>query len=110
MDLISNKVAYLKGLAEGFGYTIDDNNQKVILGIIDCLGLVADEIDMLNEDFHNLENYVELVDEDLAEFESMLDDEDYDYDDWGDVDWDSDFDDDYDFEEIDEDEVEDEDE
>lgn len=105
MDLISNKVAYLKGLAEGFGYTTDDNNQKVILEIIDCLGFIADEIEILNEDFHNLENYVELVDEDLSEFESMLDDSDADYNDWDSVDWDNDYD-NYDFEEIDEDEDE----
>lgn len=110
--MINKKVSYLKGLAEGYGLKGEKNNvEKIILEMLDCLEDIADEIDFINSDFERLEDYVEMVDDDLAELESYFDDDDCcccDDDDcccccddeWDDFDWDEDDE----FEEIDIDE------
>lgn len=105
--MINKKVSYLKGLAEGYGLKGDKNNvEKIILEMLDCLEDIADEIDFLNSDFERLEDYVEMVDDDLAELESYFNDDDDcccccdDDDEWDDFDWDEDDE----FEEIDIDE------
>lgn len=82
MQDITKKVAYLKGLAEG--YKLDKSNEEhnLILGIIDCLDLISDEINFLESDFERLEEYVDMVDDDLSEIEMLLEDDedDFDYD------------------------------
>lgn len=99
--MITKKVSYLKGLAEGYGLNGEGNHlEKIVVEILDCLEDIADEIEFLNSDFERLEDYVEMVDDDLAELESYLDedDDDFDYDDiddWDDFDWDEEDYDDY---------------
>ena len=52
---------------------------------------MANEVDFLNSDFQSLENYVEMLDDDLAELEMMFEDDDDYYfdedDDWDDLNW-----------------------
>ena len=88
-DLVK-KVAYLKGLAEGFKLDESKDENKLLFGILDCLEMVSDEINILQTDFNQLEEYVNMVDDDFDD-----DDDSYaDYsDDWLD-DWDEDQDDD----------------
>ncbi|MDO5717266.1 MAG: hypothetical protein Q4Q17_05645, partial [Tissierellia bacterium] len=74
MDLISKKVSYLKGLAEGYGFDGEkDNMQNIVLSILDCLDLMAEEINFIDSDFERLEQFVEMVDEDLHELEMIFD-------------------------------------
>ena len=77
---IKEKVAYLKGLAEGLKVDENEANGKLIAAIIDVLGDMADEIEALSENAEYLENYVEELDEDLGMVEEDLycgeDDED----------------------------------
>ena len=99
---IKEKVAYIKGLAEGLGLDENDKNGKVLAAIIDLLSDMAEEIDAIEENEEYLESYVEELDEDLGMVEEDLycgeDDED-------------DFDEDeFEEEELDEEEDEDEDE
>ena len=90
------KVSYLKGIAEGYGLTGEDSKlEKIALEMLDCMEDMANEIDFLNSDFQSLENYVEMLDDDLAELEMLFeDDDDYcfdeDDDDWDDLNWDED--------------------
>ena len=61
---ISEKVAYIKGLAEGLN--VDD---KVVNAILDVLADIAKAVNGLKEDTEYLENYIEEVDEDLGALE-----------------------------------------
>lgn len=86
------KVSYLKGLAEGYGLTGEESKlEKIVLEMLDCMEDMANEVDFLNSDFQSLENYVEMLDDDLAELEMMFEDDDDYYfdedDDWDDLSW-----------------------
>lgn len=101
------KVSYLKGLAEGMEIEAGSKEGKMILHIIDALEEFADAISELNDDQSDLEEYVDYMDEDLADVEERIfgsDDEDYDDEDYDDFEYDNDDDD----EDEDEDEEEDE--
>ncbi len=68
---VSEKVAYIKGLAENANFT-DEAKDKVVKAIIDVLEDIADSIGEINEQ-------LDAVDEDLAALEEdFYDDEDYD--------------------------------
>jgi len=90
---IKERVAYLKGLADGADLNSAENG-KLILAIIDTLGDMADEIEELNENALDIGEELDALSDDLAEVEEFLLDDDYDIDD---DDFDFDFDeDDYD--------------
>lgn len=91
---ISEKVAYLKGLAEGLNLDVDKSKEgkliSVMIGILEEIGLsiedleentqaLGEEIDVLSDDLSDVEDVVFDEDEDEDE-----DDEDYD-DDWFEV-------------------------
>ena len=61
---ISEKVAYIKGLAEGLSV-----NDKVVNAILDVLGDIAKEVASLKEDTEYLDSYIEEIDEDLGALE-----------------------------------------
>lgn len=105
MDFLVQKVSYLKGLAEGLGIEENSKEGKLLLHIVDTLEDFADVLADTIEDQMDLEEYVNFIDEDLADIEDDIYGEEYDEDDF-----DFDFDDDdcccdfEDFEEEDEDE------
>ena len=66
---ISEKVAYIKGLAEGLSLDEKTAEGKVLAAIIDVLGDVASAIAGLKEDTEYLDAYVEELDEDLGALE-----------------------------------------
>ena len=108
MIYLTEKVAYLRGLAEGLGIEDSSKEGKMILHIVDALEEFADVLDETLENQMELEEYVNFMDEDLADLEEDIygiDDEYYDEDDF-DFD-DFDFDDFYDDENDDEEEEED---
>ena len=72
---IKEKVAYIKGLAEGFKIDENDTNGKLLAAIIDVLGDIAEDIEDLTENAEYLESYVEELDEDLGSVEELLYDE-----------------------------------
>lgn len=75
MDLIA-KVAYLKGLAEGAGLTEDSKKGKVLAEMISLMEEMAYTVEAISDDQEELFDYVESIDEDLAEVEELLFDED----------------------------------
>ena len=76
---VSEKVAYIKGLAENANFD-DSAKDKVVKAIIDVLEDIADSIGEINEQ-------LDAVDEDLAVLEEdFYEDEDYDDDDFDDDD------------------------
>ena len=89
---ISEKSAYLKGLADGLDYDRDSAVGKLIAALIDLTGELAtavDEIDTaideIDSDLEELNDYIEEVVEDLGDVEEFIfdidDDDDGEYDD-----------------------------
>lgn len=69
---LNEKVSYLRGLMEGMALTEDTNEGKLFTHIIDVLDEMAQAIAELETVQAEMEEYVETVDEDLADIESML--------------------------------------
>jgi len=81
MSNLSDRVAYLKGLAEGMEIAEDSKLGKLVVAMIDVLGETAEEIKRLESKHEELDEYVDSIDEDLAEVEEILFDEEDDDDD-----------------------------
>ena len=78
---ISEKVAYLKGLAEGLALDTESKEGKLIAAIIDVLGDMSERFEDIEEDLADVEDGLDAVSDDLSEVEEALyelDDEDED--------------------------------
>ena len=69
---ILEKVAYLKGLAEGLGLDTEKREGKLLSVIIDVLEDMALEIRDMQEEQADLEEGLDAVSDDLGEVESYL--------------------------------------
>ena len=72
MSQITDRAAYLKGLAEGLGVNTDSKEGKLLLALVDAYALVAEKMEQSEEAHKELEEYVEDIDEDLSEMENAL--------------------------------------
>lgn len=72
MSNIKQRIAYLQGLAQGLD--IDDNTKegRVLTGIIGVLEEMAEQIDDIETEQIDLEDYVESIDEDLFDLEGNV--------------------------------------
>ena len=77
----SEKVAYVKGLAEGLGYDDTSKEGKILAAILDILEDVAHDIEDLEENAWDLGEAIDQVSDDLSDLEDIVYDEDYDDDD-----------------------------
>ena len=75
---ISEKVAYLKGLAEGMKVDEATNEGKLLLAIIDVLNDMAEEFADVEDEIVDLEDGLDAVSDDLNDLEKFLYDEDND--------------------------------
>jgi DNA-directed RNA polymerase subunit RPC12/RpoP len=66
---IGEKVAYLKGLAEGIEISSDTKEGKLLTGILDILTDMAESLKDLEEEQENFSVYAEELDEDLGTLE-----------------------------------------
>lgn len=80
MSYISEKVAYLDGLAEGLGIE-DDKHGKLLRGIIDALGAIAEELEEQNESLDDLSDCVDELYDEIDELDECVYGEDDDEDD-----------------------------
>ena len=69
---VSEKVAYLKGLAEGLGLDAESKEGKLFAAIIDVLNEMAEEILDLEEEMADIEEGLDAVSDDLSEVEETL--------------------------------------
>ena len=94
---ILEKVAYLKGLADGLVLDSDSKEGKLMLVIIDTISDMAEEIAGLGDNALNLGEEIDALSEDLADVEEYLfdNDDDSDFYDFGYDDDDDDDDDDF---------------
>ena len=80
MSNLSDRVSYLKGLAEGLKLDTEKNEGKLIEKILELLADVSGEIEALKEDHDDLSSYVEAIDNDLSDLEdAVLEDDDSDF-------------------------------
>jgi hypothetical protein len=102
---LSEKAAYIQGLADGLDLDETTKEGKLIAALIDLIGEMTDAINALEEDVDTLNDYIEEIDEDLGAVEEIVYEEcgcdcdcdcdcdcgcDCDYDDEDDDDWDDD--------------------
>lgn len=78
---ILEKVAYMKGLAEGIGLDVKSKEGKLLKVMMDILDDVALELQDIRDEQADLEEGLDAVSEDLADVESCLYDLDEDDDD-----------------------------
>jgi hypothetical protein len=76
MNYLKERVAYLKGLAEGMQINDSTNEGKLLKAIIDVLDDFALSVSDIEEVQEQLSEQVDDIDEDLSEIEKILFDED----------------------------------
>ena len=81
MDYIKEKVAYLRGLADGMKLDDSTDERRLLKAIIDVLDDVALAVDDIEEVQEQLSEQVDFIDEDLTEIERVLFEEEEDDDD-----------------------------
>ena len=79
MSKLTDKISYLQGLAEGMKLNTEKDANRLILGILDVLGDLGAGFDGLAAAHSELSEYVDSIDEDLADLEADLFDENDEY-------------------------------
>jgi lipoate-protein ligase A len=79
MNNLSDRVSYLKGLAEGLKLDTEKSEGKLIEKILEVLADISAEIASIREDHDDLSSYVEAIDNDLSDLEdAVFEDTDFD--------------------------------
>ena len=78
---LSEKAAYIQGLADGLELDETTKEGKLIAALLDIVGEMADAIGEIDEDLDTLNDYIEEIDEDLGAVEEIVYDCDCDCDD-----------------------------
>ena len=79
---LTEKAAYLKGLAEGLNVNTDDDMGKLVLALIDVIDDIALTVADLEDELAETRDYIEEIDEDLGAVEEDLYDDDDDDDEY----------------------------
>ena len=72
MSKMGEKVAYLKGLAEGLGVNAETEQGKLMLAMIDTLEAFAAQHEETVSELRELQEYVEEIDNDVSDMEEAL--------------------------------------
>ena len=68
---VSEKVAYLKGLAEGLGIKDSTSEGKLMLAVIDVLDTMADELEAVDAHAKDLSDSINDINEDMEYLEDL---------------------------------------
>ena len=69
---LTEKAAYIKGLADGLDFDKTTPEGKLINALLDLTSELCDAIDEIDEDLATLNDYIEEIDEDLGSVEEYL--------------------------------------
>ena len=69
---LSEKAAYIQGLADGLELDESTKEGKLLAALIDLVGDITDAIEEIDEDLDTLNEYIEEIDEDLGDVEEYL--------------------------------------
>ena len=72
MDRLTDRTAYLRGLAEGMNLTSEKNENKLLLEMLSVMDEMAQKMSELDADIDELDEYVESIDADLSDMEEAL--------------------------------------
>lgn len=72
MSNLTDRAAYLRGLADGMELNTEKKENKLLLELLSLVDEMAQTINELDEDLGEMEAYVEDLDEDLGEIEDVL--------------------------------------
>ena len=75
MESIGEKIAYLKGLAEGLKVDESTSEGKIIKGILEVLADLSASVSDMEDDMFEMQEVIDEIDEDLAEVEDEIYDE-----------------------------------
>lgn len=78
---LTEKSAYIKGLAEGLGIDKNTAEGKIIDALLDLVGELAEAVSEIDTQVDDLSEYVDELDEDLGDLEEYVYDDDDEYDD-----------------------------
>ena len=76
MSSLTDRTAYLRGLAEGMGLDKEKNENKLLLEMLSVMDEMAQKLNELDADIEELDEYVESIDADLSDMEEALFSED----------------------------------
>lgn len=79
MQHLYERVSYLKGLSEGLGISDETKEGKLLLHIVDVLEDLADSIVEISEEQEDLKEYMDAMDEEIAEMEDNFDEDGFHY-------------------------------
>lgn len=82
MSSINSKVSYLSGLIDGLGLEEGSKEGRIIKEIVGILHQISEELEEIKDVQKDMQEYIDVLDEDL----SNLEDELYDDDDYEDID------------------------
>jgi len=88
MDFLYEKISYLRGLADGLEVKDDTKEGKLFYALMEVIEEIADSLSDIVEEQDEVNEYLDLLDEDLSVVEEELfgdlelyeDDDDYDFD------------------------------
>ena len=72
MSKLTDRISYLKGMAAGMKLNMDKDANKLMLEMLTAMGEMAEEMAAMTEAHNDLNEYVESIDDDLAELEETL--------------------------------------
>ena len=72
MSNLTDRAAYLRGLAEGMGLDKEKNENKLMLEMLSVLDEMAQKVSEMDDDIGELEEYVDDIDADLTDMEEVL--------------------------------------
>ena len=72
MMTLTEKLAYIKGLAEGLGVDETTKEGKVLLALVDLLDDVTTAVSELESDMDQAYEELDAIDEDLTDIEDFL--------------------------------------
>ena len=81
MSYLTEKMAYIGGLAEGLDIDETTKEGKLLMALVEAISDIADEIDEIEEYQDEMQAQLDEVDEDLAEIEDIFYDDEDDFDD-----------------------------
>ncbi len=72
MSKLTDRISYLKGMAAGMKLNMEKDSNKLMLEMLTVMGEMAEEMAAMAEAHNDLNEYVESIDDDLAELEETL--------------------------------------
>ena len=72
MSKLTDRISFLKGMAAGMKLNMDKDSNKLMLEMLTVMGEMAEEMAAMTEAHNDRNEYVESIDDDLADLEETL--------------------------------------